>query len=104
MPSKRTGDWRRPILIHCCRDGTISYRQRGEPIFNNVALPVFSVDTLDQANEIQVRFCRAQYDPHPLMPEKTWYVLNDFSGKAEDLPRVTEMFRAYWRDIMKQPV
>lgn len=32
----------RPVMLHVCKDGTVSYRMPGEPVFNGVALPVFS--------------------------------------------------------------
>jgi hypothetical protein len=86
----------RPILIHCCKDGTITYRTRREKIFNGVALPVFSVDTIEQAEALQVRFCRLQKVNHPLMPGKGWFTLNHFKSSIEDLDRISEMFQEWW--------
>lgn len=105
---EKPSDYGRQIMIHVCKDGTVTYRALNEPVFNGVALPVFSVDTAEQAEAIQVRFCRAQWEPHPLMPGKTWYrlsILRDGTDPAfrtsgtleyEDLKGVTVMFREFW--------
>jgi hypothetical protein len=88
----------RRFMIHVCKDGTVTYRDKsiGEKVFNGVALPVFSVDTAEEAERIQVRFCRLQHGHHPLMPGKPWYRLNEFSGELEDLDRVRNMFAAHY--------
>ncbi len=86
--------FKRRYMIHVCKDGTVTYRDTAtkEKVFNGRALPVFSVDTVDDAQAIQIRFCRLQYGSHPLMPGKPWYKLNEFSGELEDLDRVRDMF------------
>lgn len=92
----------RPIMIHICKDGTISYRDKRTKtkVFNGRALPVFSVDTVYDAKQLQVRFGRLQYGPHPEAKAHTgtlnWYKLNDFGGELEDLDGVTEMFAAFY--------
>jgi hypothetical protein len=95
----------RPIMLHVCKDGTVTYRDRTkrEPVFNGRALPVFSVDTITEAKQIQVRFCSAQYTSHPLMPGRTWYVVSPliFSGEVEDLDRVTVEFAKFWAEYIK---
>ena len=66
----------REVLIDICRDGTISYRERStkaKPL-NGAALPVFSVDTVNEAIAIQVRFGAKQYGPHPNQPGRDWHV------------------------------
>lgn len=90
----------RRFMIHVCKDGTVTYRDKvaREKVFNGRALPVFSVDTAEEAKQIQVRFCRLQYEKHPLMPSKPWYKLNEFSGELEDLDRVRNMFAKYYRE------
>lgn len=62
-------DLSRPILLHCCKDGTITCRARGEPIFNGVALPVFSVADRDEAEQLVLMCCKRQYDEHPNFPD-----------------------------------
>jgi hypothetical protein len=89
----------RPILIHCCKDGTITYRTRKQKIFNDVALPVFSVDTIEEAKTLQIIFCRKAYANHPKMPGQPWYKLNHFAGTLEDLYRVGEMFETWYCEM-----
>lgn len=91
----KPGDIGRPVVIHVCKDGTISYRRHGEPVFNGVALPVFSVDTVEQAQAVQVRFGRMQYEPHPQMPGRPWYRWTGFSGDVDDLDKVSDAIREY---------
>lgn len=111
MPKRKPVDHilSRPVLIHICKDGTISYRRHGEPVLNGVAIPVFSVNTVEEAKEIQVRFGRRQYTPHP-GNGMDWYrisVLQDGTDPAfrdppvletSDLDGITEMFsNFYWK-------
>ncbi len=63
----------RKILIHCCKDRTLTYRTKEQEIFNGVALPVYSVDTIEEAQALIVITCRAQYERHPLLPGQPWY-------------------------------
>lgn len=98
----------RAIVLQLCKDGTISYRTRGEPVFNGAALPVFTVDTIEQAQQFQVRFGRLQHGPHPQIPDKRWYRLSRRPWKDgevaipeegldyADLELTTAMFRAHW--------
>lgn len=89
-------DMSRPVYLHCCKDGTITYRRAGQKVFNGRALAVFTVDNEEQAVDLQVRFCRAQWVEHPQLPGQTWYKLNEFSGELDDLDRVTAMFREFY--------
>lgn len=86
----------RPILIHCCRDGTITYRTRQERVFNSVALPVFSVNSEEEAKALQVRFCSRQHKEHPKLKGKPWYVLPNFGGEVDDLAGVTARFSEWY--------
>ena len=89
--------YNRKILIHVCKDGTISYRTREQPIFNGRALAVFSVDTVEQAKDIQVLFGRRQYGEHPEIPGQPWYRWTDFSGELDDLEEVSRKIQTmYW--------
>lgn len=94
----------RRFMLHVCKDGTVTYRDTavGEKVFNGRALPVFSVDTVEEAKQIQIRFCRLQYGSHPLMPGRPWYKLNEFSGELEDLDRVTKMFAQHHEERMER--
>lgn len=110
MTDRTTDDlrdaYKRRYMIHVCKDGTVTYRdtEAGEKVFNGRALPVFSVDTIEDAKSIQVRFCRLQYGSHPLMPGKPWYKLNEFSGEVEDLDRVRAMFAQYHRERKERAI
>lgn len=97
-PKKERTIFDRPIMLHVCKDGTVSYRDasKHEKVFNGAALPVFSVDTVDEAEQIQVRFCRKMYSTHPLMPGKPWYIFNDFTGDVDDLDFVTASFANFY--------
>lgn len=96
-------DFARPIMIHVCKDGTISFRDKSkrEKVFNGVALPVFSVDTVEQAEAVQVRFGRHQYTEHPQMPGKPWYRWTNFGGQLEDLDRVSTDIRDFYNRHLK---
>lgn len=98
-------DYSRPIMLHVCKDGTVSIRDKRtrQPVFNGVALPVFSVDTVKEATAMQVRFCRLQYvkHPHPKGPNP-WFRLTTFSGEVEDLERVAREFRAFYAVLKKR--
>ena len=96
MPMQRS-DLGRAIVIHICKDGTISYRRKNEPVFNGRALPVFTVDTEAQAEAIQIRFGRLQYVEHPQMPGQPWYRWTDFSGDAEDLGNISDTLRHWYK-------
>lgn len=98
----------RPIMIHVCKDGTVSYRDKRTKtkVFNGRALPVFSVDTVEEAKLIQVRFCRLQYGRHPQAKPNTgtdnWYILTQFSGELEDLDRIAAEFAAFYATLKKR--
>jgi hypothetical protein len=93
-------NFERPIMIHVCKDGTVSYRTKGQKVFNGVALPVFSVNTVEEAKRIQTRFCRLMIGPHPQAKPNTgtedWYVLNSFSGELDELDHVSAMFADFY--------
>lgn len=101
MANRTTDDlrdaYKRRYMIHVCKDGTVTYRDTvaKEKVFNGRALPVFSVDTVEEAKAIQTRFCKLQYGSHPLMPGKPWYKVWPFSGELEDLDRVRAMFAKF---------
>lgn len=103
---KQPTHYARPIMLHVCKDGTVTYRDKSkrEPVFNGVALPVFSVDTVDEAARIQVRFCRKMYQSHPLMPGKPWYILTTFDGDVDDLDRVTAEFASFYASMTGRAV
>ena len=100
-------DLSRPIMFHCCRDRTLTYRKKGEAVFNVVALPVFSVDTIEEAEELQVMVCQRAYGSHPLMPNEPWYKIHISLGEfiyladldLDDLENVTDKLREGYQMI-----
>jgi hypothetical protein len=108
MPDKTNKDlidaYSRRFMLHVCKDGTVTYRDKsiGEKVFNGSALPVFSVDTADEAKWIQVRFCKLQYESHPLMPGKPWYKMFPFSGELDDLDRVRSLFAECYKRMKER--
>jgi hypothetical protein len=89
----------RPILMHICRDGTITYRSLSEKVFNGVALPFFSVDTKDQAKRLQVMLCKSQYERHPKLPNQPWYAFPGFRGELDDMDRVAGIFAEAYANL-----
>lgn len=92
----------RPILIDICKDGTISYRTVEQRRLNDAALPVFSVNTIDEAQFIQVTFGRRQYHEHPDIPGQGWYRWTDFDGNVESLAICTARIQKWWERRQEQ--
>lgn len=65
--------------------GCVTARERGSGV--DGSLPVFSTDTREQAEALQVRHCRLARDGSGL------YFLTDTPRGVEDLSRVSDMFR-----------
>lgn len=83
------------ILIHVCQDRTITYRTKDEPVFNGVALPVWSVDTKARAEAIITLLCVRNHEEHPLLPGQNWYSIpmeNQYL-QYSDLAKVTQKFK-----------
>lgn len=99
-----------PIIVCCCKDGTISYHERGVPPFNGVALPVLSVRNEQEAKDLQVLTCRLQKVPHPDMkPGDPWFTIGSgpfsmgFSGEVEDLVDVSDYLTEMLERIRARP-
>jgi hypothetical protein len=63
----------KPIKIHVCKDRTLSYRNIRQPVFNGVAILVFSTDTVGEARRLIKLVSSRQYVEHPLIPGDPWY-------------------------------
>lgn len=98
----------RPVTIHLCKDRTLSYRWRGsnEPVFNGVAVPVLSVRSEEEAEQLLLLVGTRQYEPHPHPKFKHPYWMKLFNGVAgwkrhldpEDVPEAeTYLWNAYQR-------
>lgn len=87
-----------PVLLHVCKDGTITYRTVKEPIFNGVALPFYSVESKEDAQALQIHLCRLQYASHPQMNHgEAWYKDSHWNGNVDDIPALAARYdRAYW--------
>lgn len=87
-----------PFLIDCCKDGTLSIRERGPRGRRlwNAALPVYSAITYAHALDLIVAIGTRQYDEHPQMPGQIWYRVAKFGPvlEVEHLAEVTELLRA----------
>lgn len=79
-------DLSRKFFLDVTQSGHVFIRERGGKL--NGALPVYSVDTAEEAEQIRVRHCRLARDGSEL------YQLNEFSGAVDDLFAVRDMFRA----------
>jgi hypothetical protein len=88
----------RPIVIDCCKDGTLTYRTKAVQAFNGAALPVFSVNTEAEAKSLIVLLAKSQYNEHPLLPGQTWYRLPEFSGEVEELIKVSELLASHYEE------
>jgi hypothetical protein len=91
----------KPWIICCCKDGSLSLRQRWHRAFNGAALPVWSCDTATEA-EALIGLCGAQTldrygkpvdhpDPNYAGP---WIRIDAFGPELEldHLTLVTERF------------
>lgn len=104
----------RRVLIHVCKDGTFTYRIPPAPVFNGLALPVYSVDTEDEAQALQVRLCRLQRTQHPQMRKgEPWYTLSTLGDDQDpalcrpdglelaDLEIITELLDEHYQALLR---
>jgi hypothetical protein len=92
-------DLGRNVLIHICADGTVTFRRRLDPLFNIGALPVASVDTVEEAQALLVLLCRVQPTDHHQLPGQPWYRYVPFSGDMDGLPAVEKAFAKAYNDL-----
>jgi hypothetical protein len=81
----------RSYLLEVYKSGEVMIRARGEPMPEGV-LPVYSTDSREEAEMIQVRCCvlsRVDNQTYRLNPN----LRNDGQLTLEDLPMLTEMFK-----------
>jgi hypothetical protein len=79
LPDMEHEIFKRPVIVHIGKDGTISYLNRAtmtQPVLVEALMPVYSVDTEEQAKQLQVIFGRLQYRDNTREPGKSWYVLH----------------------------
>jgi len=75
------------------REGRAGVKMRREQDVP-AALPVFSVNTPEEAERIMVHFGKRSYDG-------TGYYWSGFSGDFRDLPAVTDRIQGYYDSILK---
>ena len=98
-------EFSRPVVIHCCKDRTLTYRTKEQPVFNDVALPVFTVATEAEAEALITLVGIVQYEEHPLLPGKPWRKIDiDFKRwlELDDLPLVTDKLTRVYGLIDKE--
>lgn len=79
-------DLSRKFFLDVTASGHVFIRERGS-VRRDGALPTFSTDTYDEAEQLVLRFCRRARDGSGL------YHLNEVPADLDDLGRVSEMFR-----------
>lgn len=79
------GDLGRAVTLWVDAAGCVTAQERGRGI--DGSLPVFSTDTREQAEALQVRHCRLTRDGSGL------YFLTDTPRGVEDLGKVSDIFR-----------
>lgn len=96
---------KRTILIHCCKDRTLTYRNRRQPIFNNVAIPVFSVNNVEEARSLIRMVSNLQYEEHPLNPGDDWFRIDMGIHRPllepSDLQEVADKLESAYESMMK---
>lgn len=66
----------KPIKVHVCKDRTLSLVEPGGRPFNGVALPVYSVDTVEEGRQLIGLAGSKQYEEHPQLPGQPWLKIN----------------------------
>jgi hypothetical protein len=94
----------RPVVINCCKDRTLTFMRRGQRPFNDVALPVFTVNTIREAETLITLVGICQYEQHPLLPGQPWLKIDiDLKRHLEidDLPKVTAKLEQAYAAVRK---
>lgn len=92
----------RPIMLDIGKDGTITIRQRNATPFSG-GVPVFSTDTIEEAQGLRTFLCTEQDKLHPSMPGERWYTFDGFIGDVTEIPQVTELFIDAYQRLYAKP-
>lgn len=101
---------KKAVLIHVCKDKTLSYRTRNQKVFNGVALPVYSVNSQHEAEQLILTVGSKQYAEHPQIPRRPWYKLStgQFIFKRylelDDLDEVTKVLDERYKMLFGENV
>jgi hypothetical protein len=101
----------RAVVLYCCKDGTISYEPRNamgavaKP-FNGVALPVYSVESVEEAKMLQTLCCSLSPVPDKRLPGGQRYTITmpnmkPFSRNVDDLKKVQDILHQMYRRMKK---
>jgi len=89
--SKRPIGFMRGVSIEICKDGIVSVRvDSTQQRRLNAALPMYSVSTVERAEQLIVLLCSTVSTPLG-----TEYLAPQWTGKVEDIDRVGGLF-AHW--------
>ncbi len=91
----------RPIMMDISKDGTITYRPRAATVFGN-AIPIFSVDTEEEARRMLTYLCTEQTREHPMLPGMRWYRFDEFTGNPADIADVVEQFASAYHRLKQK--
>lgn len=98
------------VYIHVCKDKTLSFRFKGDKSPIQSALPVFTVNTTTEAEELLQLVGRKQYNEHPNLPGRPWFKITldgelDFKPflDLEDLDAVSTKLENTYK-VMKEHV
>lgn len=74
-----------------------------EPEIQDYTMCVACVPTVQDAQDIIVRFCKLGYGSHPLLAKnERWYYLPGFCDSVEGLKAVTKMFEDFHRLSLRE--
>jgi hypothetical protein len=106
--------FQRPVIVHIGKDGTLSFLNRAtmtQSTLVEALMPVYSVETEEQAKSLQVVFGKLQYRDNTREPGKPWYILNRLpDGKLlmdrnppylqiSDLPAITKQMHDWFEGM-----
>lgn len=89
-PSQTTIDLSRQYFLDVMASGHVFIRERGSLAVQG-SLPVFTTDTMKDAEMLRVRHCRLARDGSGL------YQLNDPPNGIGDLARIADLFRSTYQ-------
>jgi hypothetical protein len=114
LPDMEHEIFKRPVIVHIGKDGTLSFLNRAtmkQPTLVEALMPVYSVDTEEQAKSLQAIFGRLQYRDNTREPGKPWYVLHRLSDgtmlmsrdppylQISDLPGITKQMHEWYEGM-----
>jgi hypothetical protein len=90
----------RDIIIFISKDGTITSAVRGIVPLER-AMPVYSVNNVEEVRRLQIYLCQQQEDSHPLLPGQPWFVY-PWDGDVTDIDSVTDEIDAAYNLLFER--